>query len=249
MQEPFTIEIAGLSARVQPLFVSTRDFCRNYLTDRGPEIYVEVTEADLAQQQESLRQEALEEGMRVRKFTDPFLERATIQYKIALALLDRQTILFHGSTVAVDDAAYLFTAPCGTGKSTHTRFWRETFGSRAVMVNDDKAFLRITPAGVFAYGSPWSGKHGLDTNICLPLKGICFLQRGQENRIKRASPDDYIEELRHQTMVPEEPTARDKALALAEELSQRIALWEMECTKDPSAAMVSYKAMSGLLQK
>jgi len=147
--------------------------------------------------------------------------------------------------VGVDGMAYLFTAPCGTGKSTHTRFWRETFGKRAVMVNDDKSFLRITDSGVFAYGSPWSGKHGLDTNICLPLKGICFLHRGAENRICRAKIDDCLPQLRHQCMIPETSWGKEKALALVEELARQSPLWEMECTKDPAAALVSYRAMSG----
>ena len=71
------------------------------------------------------------------------------------------------------------------------------------MVNDDKTFLRVTCDGVLAFGSPWSGKHGLDTNVCLPLKGICFLQRGKENVIRRATPEECLPELRHQSMIPE----------------------------------------------
>lgn len=244
--EAFTIEIAGLVARVQPLFISTREYCRGYLTERSPKIFVETIREDLAYEQKMLDIEAEEEGLKRRKFTDPFLERATIQRKIAQELLSRDTVLFHGSTVGVDGVAYLFTAPCGTGKSTHTRFWRETFQERAVTVNDDKAFLRITDTGVFAYGSPWSGKHGLDSNICLPLKGICFLQRGVENRICRAKPEDCIGELRHQCFIPETANDAAKALALVDALAQKIALWEMECTKDPAAATVSYEAMSGI---
>ncbi len=240
--DAFTIEIAGLTARVQPRFISTREYCRAYLAEGEPALFVEVTEADLAYEQKMLDIEADEEGLKRRKFTDPFLERTTIQRKIALALLQRDTILLHGSTVGVDGKAYLFTAPCGTGKSTHTRFWRETFGQRAVTVNDDKAFLRITPEGVWAYGSPWSGKHGLDTNLCLPLQGICFLSRGTENRITRAVPEACIPELRHQCMIPE--GCEEMAFALVERLSRQVALWEMTCTKDPAAALVSYDAMS-----
>lgn len=244
--DAFTMQIASLVTRVQPLFISTREYCRPYLTELEPEFFVEVTETDLVYEQEMAEREALEEGLKIRKFTGPFLERATIQRKIARKLLERDTLLLHGSTVGADGAAYLFTAPCGTGKSTHTRFWRETFGQRAVTVNDDKAFLRITDAGVFAYGSPWSGKHGLQTNICLPLKGICFLRRGAENRICRAEAAHCIGELRHQSFIPEDPWGEARAFALADALSQRVALWEMECTKDPEAALVSYSAMSGV---
>ena len=242
--DAFTIQIAGLTARVQPLFSSTREYCRSYLTDDAPDVYVEVTKPDLAVTQALLEREAVEDGIRVRKFPEPFLERATIQRKIALELITRNTILLHGSAVGLDGEAYLFTAPCGTGKSTHTRFWREMFGHRAVMVNDDKPFLQITSSGVIAYGSPWSGKHGLDSNISLPLKGICFLRRGTANRIHPVTPEKYFDELCRQSVFPEDSSGRRKALALVNALAQVIPLWEMECTKDPLAAFVSYQAMS-----
>lgn len=238
------MEIAGLAARVLPLFSSTREYCRPYLSEQEAEVLITVSEQDLLFEQAMLEKEALEEGLHVRRFPDPFLERATVQRKFARALLERNTLLLHGSTVGVDGQAYLFTAPCRTGKSTHTRLWREVFGSRAVMVNDDKAFLRITDSGVLAFGSPWTGKHGLGSNICLPLKGICFLSRGSKNQIFRAEPQNCIQELRHQSFLPEDPAGAEKALALMGELSQKVSLWQMECTKAPEAAHISYKAMS-----
>ena len=244
--EPFTIQIARLVTRVHPMFSSTRDYCRSYLSELAPEFDVVVTAQDLVREQELAELEAMEEGLRLRKFSDPFLERAVIQRKIARELLRRNTILLHGSTVAVDGAAYLFTAPCGTGKSTHTRLWREALGDRAVMVNDDRAFLRISDDGVIAYGSPWSGKHGLDSNIALPIKGICFLRRGPENAICRAQGAECIRELQHQCFLPEDTPGQDLARTLVEQLSRQAALWQMECTKDPAAARLAHQAMSAV---
>ena len=241
--EAFTVEIAGLAVRVQPLFQSTREYCKPYLTDKAPEFFVDVTAEDLVFQQSLLDREAVEEGIKFRKFTDPFLERATIQRKVADQLLSQNTLMLHGSTVSVDGEAYLFTGPCGTGKSTHTRLWRELFGPRAVMVNDDMPFLEITPGGVLAYGSPWSGKHGLATNICVPLKGICFLRRGKENEISRISADSAMAELCHQTHTPEDPVLQEKSVALVGDLAKTVPLWEMCCNTDPEAARVSYSAM------
>ena len=243
----FTIEIAGLRAAVSSLFDSTRDYCRNYLTEGAPEISVVVTREDLAFEQDFLLQEAREEGIRPRIFSDPFLERAAIQRKLAEALFDRGTLMLHGSTVAVDGRAYLFTAKCGTGKSTHTRLWREVFGSRAVMVNDDKPFLVVGEQEVLACGSPWSGKHGLDNNITLPLGGICILHRGPENRIRPIPPEEALPMLRHQGYVP---LAREKYadyLELTEKLAKTVPLWQMECNKNAEAAEVAHGAMSAEL--
>ena len=241
--EPFRIAIAGLCAQVQPMFLSTKEYCKAYLTEQESEIFLTVTPEDLAYEQRMADIEADEEGLKRRKFTDPFLERASIQRQIADALLRRNVLMTHGSTVAVDGEAYLFTAACGTGKSTHTRLWRETFGPRAVMVNDDKPFLEIRKDGVIAHGSPWTGKHGLGTNVSMPLKGICILHRGPENVIRPIKPADAMDMLLHQTHVPEGHSAL--ATALVEKLANTVPLWEMECTKDPDAALVSYGAMSG----
>ena len=239
--EAFSIEIAGFVFRVHPLFETTRLYCREYLTDKVPEFELAVTGDDLVLEQNLLDLEADEEGLKRRKFTDPFLERSVIQRKIAEFLLERDVLLLHGSTVAVDGLAYLFTAACGTGKSTHTRFWRDVFGERSVMVNDDKPFLRWTPDCVMAYGSPWTGKHGLGNNVCFPLKGICILSRGVQNRIRRICADDARHMLMHQCFHTEDD---EQAALLVERLMEWIPLWQMECTKDPAAARTAWEAMS-----
>ena len=243
--EVFTMEIAGLVVGVQPLFQSTREYCKPYLTDKVPEFWVQVTWEDLAFEQMRLEKEAVEEGLKIRKFKDPFLERSTIQRRVADCLVGRNTLMLHGSTVAVDGSAYLFTAPCGTGKSTHTRLWRELLGERAVMVNDDKPFLQITSDRVLAYGSPWSGKHGLATNVCVPLKGICLLHRGSENVICRAEKKALMDILCRQVHLPDEISLAQDVFSLVDTLAEMVPLWDMHCNKEPEAAKVAYSAMHG----
>ena len=112
------------------------------------------------------------------------------------------------------------------------------------MVNDDKPFLRLTPTGVLAYGSPWSGKHGLATNICVPLQGICLLHRGAENRIQPISAQGIRGELRHQLHAPADQNLTQKGFAILDRLLAQIPTWEMYCNKDASAALVAYEVMS-----
>ena len=242
--DSFRIKIADLVTEVQPLFESTRDYCRKYLSDETPDYHICITEDDLIFEQKMLDIEAVEEGLKRRRFSGPFLERTAIQRKIAEKLLEYNTLLMHGSTVGLDGYAYLFTAHCGTGKSTHTRLWREVFGERAIMINDDKPFLQVRQGHVVAFGSPWSGKHGLDHNIALPLKGVCILSRGSVNRICATLPEDAAEMLRHQCMIPANPVLQAKALSLVDDLMNFVPLWKMECTKDPEAARISWSAMS-----
>ena len=237
----FTMKVAGAVAEVHSLFDSTRDYCNAYLTEEDPEFTITVTPENLAFEQADLLAEAKAEGMKPRRFTDPFLERAAIQRAFADFLLNRNILLFHGSTVALDGYAYLFTAKCGTGKSTHTRLWREVFPG-AQMVNDDKPFLEITEDGVIAHGSPWSGKHGLSENISVPLKGICILHRGPENKIRPISPEEAMEMLLAQGYCPAE--SQEKSQTLTQTLANTTSLWSMECTKNTEAAKISHQAMS-----
>ena len=153
----FHLKIAGHTGAITSLFESTPQYFRPYLTDNPAEFSVSVTREDIAFEQADLLEEAHRDGFRLRVFTDPFLERAAIQRAFAEFLFDYNILLFHGSAIAVDGEGYLFTAHSGTGKSTHTRLWKQIFGDRAVMVNDDKPFLELTGNGVILHGSPWSG--------------------------------------------------------------------------------------------
>ena len=237
----FRMEIAGFRFQVNALFESTAAYCRDYRTEEEPAFFIDVSRDDLIREQHLLNVEADEEGLKRRKFSDMFLERSVIQRKVAEFLLERDILMLHGSTVAVDGQAYLFTASCGTGKSTHTRFWREVFGERAVMVNDDKPFLRIEADGVTAYGSPWTGKHGLGGNVVFPLNGICILKRGPVNSIRKMTPDEARDMLLHESFQPE--GGAGCVTGLVERMMELVPLWEMECTKDPRAAMIAFEAM------
>ena len=237
------IEIAEVSFQVTSLFESTKDYCKNYLTEKEPDFSLEVFPEDLVFEQNFLDQEAKEEGLKRRKFSDPFLERTAIQRKVADFLLQKDVVLFHGSGLALDGAGFLFTAACGTGKSTHTRFWREVFGDRAVMVNDDKPFVRLDGEQVLVCGAPWSGKHGLDANMAVPLKGLCILHRGSENRIRRIPAEEAMAELLHQGCAPTDVADAPRFQALIRQLAESVSLWRMNCIKDPSAAATACEAM------
>lgn len=240
----FRMKIAGMVGQVCSLFHSTPHYFRSYLTDEPADFAVTVRPEDLRFEQAELDREAAEEGFRFRVFTDPFLERAAVQRAFAEHLFDRDTLMIHGSAIALDGRGYLFMARSGTGKSTHTRLWREAFGERAVMINDDKPFVAVTGEGVTIFGSPWSGKHGLDSNIATPLAGICILERGMEDRIWSISPQEALPMLKKQAYCPMAAEKQEKFHTLVEFLGTKVPLWKMECTKNPTAAHTAASAMT-----
>ena len=239
----FRLRIAGHTAAVTSLFESTPHYFRPYLAEDEPEFSITVTWEDVEFERRFCTAEAIAEGFRFRDFPDTYLERAAVQRKFADHLFPLGIILFHGSAIAVEGEGYLFTARSGTGKSTHTRLWRECFGSRAVMVNDDKPFLEFSAGGVLVHGSPWSGKHGLDANICVPLKGICILERGSENRIRPMDAQEALPMLQKQSSPPSDPAQLYELQQRVQALARTVPLWHMTCTRDPQAARVAAGAM------
>lgn len=155
-------------------------------------------------------------------------------------------LMLHASAVMMDGWAYLFSAPCGTGKSTHTRLWLEQFGERAAILNDDKPALRRVDGKWYAYGTPWSGKHDISINTRVPLGGICVLRRGETNLIERYSGPAAVHALLEQTTRARNPEFMGKMLALLDKLLTEVPVWRMECNMDPEAAIMSHKAMSNV---
>ena len=239
----FTIRVADRLVGVHAIHESTRSFCRDYLSEEEPEFRVEITAADLRYEREKSEREDRIEGLPPRSFSDAYLETIALLRRISERLFDYGTLLFHGSAVAVDGWAYLFTAKSGTGKSTHTRLWREQFGDRAVMINDDKPFLQIDGDRIIAWGSPWNGKHRLDTNAGVPLRGICILERGEENHIQRISPREALFMLIQQSSRPAEPARMPRYMELIDGLAKGTSFYRLTCNMNPQAAQVSYHGM------
>ncbi len=162
-------------------------------------------------------------------------------------LLNYDGMMLHASAVVMDGKAYLFCAPCGTGKSTHTSLWQQVFGpDRAKILNDDKPAVRFMDGKFYAYGTPWSGKHDISINARFPLAGICILSQGPENKIERCAPGDGIFALMDQTFRPRSPEKMDQLLTMIDRVLTAVPLWRMTCNMDPQAAIISYEAMSAV---
>lgn len=244
MEKTFAIKLAGIVIGIHPLFPEIQEMCRDYLTEEDADFSVAVKPEDIRFEREKSDREAIIEGHEPVAYSDEYLETLAVYRKIAQGLLNYNTTLFHGSVIAVDGEGYLFTAKSGTGKSTHTRLWREYFGERAMMINDDKPLLKITDDGVTVYGTPWDGKHHLSTNTSVPLKAICILERSEANRIAPVTAKEVFPMLCQQCYRPHSSDAMVKTLSMIDRLSHSIALYRLGCNMEQEAANIAYKGMN-----
>lgn len=230
--------LAGLNIRVTSLYDAVHRFCAEYLSS-GPDADFDVR---TGQEEIDFERGRFTDGLQRQ---DAFLEILAVYRKIAEKTPDYGIFLMHGSALALDGEAYLFTAESGTGKSTHARLWREVFGDRVVMVNDDKPLVKVTRDGAVVYGTPWNGKHRLGENISAPLKAVAVLERAKENSVRRITVSEAYPTLVRQIYRPADPRMLEKTLTLIDLLTEKVGLYRLGCNMEREAALVSYSGMKG----
>lgn len=234
--ETLFFSIAGLTIRMEYRDPRILAFCRDYLTDPtdAPAFSVAPDEAEMA------RAMAQTPGM-----TPLLAEMQSLHRAVAEQTPRFGALQFHGAAVAADGKAYLFTAPSGTGKSTHIRLWKEVYGDRVQIVNGDKPMIRMRDGTAEVCSTPWAGKEGWQKNTVVPLGGVCLLKRGRENRIRRVSPGEHLPFLMNQVYLPADGEALRATLTLLDQILTAAPCYELACDISPEAAKTSFEAMTG----
>lgn len=234
-------KIAEKVVEINSNYEKVHEYCSDYLTEEPADYSVTVTEDETKYEKIAAEKEA-EKTKTSLKILEETIESLAIYRKIAEQMIDYDTLLFHGSAIAVDGETYIFTAPSGTGKSTHTRLWREYLGNKAIMVNDDKPLLKVSDE-VIVYGTPYNGKHRLGNNISVPLKAICILTRSKENYIKKISKQEAYITIVQQTYRSNNPEKTKKVLELIDKLLDKVELYKLGCNMNIEAAKIAYEGM------
>lgn len=179
---------------------------------------------------------------------NPHLDYEMIEYiwmgsEFYNALIRFNGMLLHSSCIVYENKAYLFSAPCGTGKSTHTQIWLKRFPGSYIL-NDDKPAVRITDRGVFVYGTPFSGKTDLNVNAEVPIGGICILGRDTTNHIHGTTVEDALFNILNQTVRPVDEENMDMLLTTLDKVLAEIPVYRLYCNMELEAAEVSYNGMN-----
>jgi len=152
-------------------------------------------------------------------------------------------MLLHAATVKVGEHAYAFSAPSGTGKSTHIRLWRRVYGERIRILNGDKPILREKDGKLIAYGTPWCGKEGWNSNDEAPLGALCFVTRG-ENSIRRMTAAEAVDRVFGQLLKPTHADGVAQTLRLTDLLLRTVPLYLLSCDISEEAARLSFETMT-----
>ena len=249
----FQIEIAGLVVRIENRFDYVRNLCREYIisgttadlsngthnftgSDRGPDRCPDIT---VSVSEEELRWE-IEKASDNYFMGDGYGEGVVTYEKISNALPAYNAFVMHSSVVAVDGQAYCFAAESGKGKSTHTRYWKEVLGERVTVINGDKPIYRFKGTELMAYGTPWCGKEGWQTNTSASLKALCLLEQAEENAIYPVNAFDMLNEmLRHFYLPGGDQVDMPKMMELIDRMIETVPVYRLCCRNDRSAAEIA----------
>ena len=226
--------IAELNIKIDPLFHQTERRLEPYRADAEfADFEINLTPDDFDEYISSLAQACQEDSA----------ESTLILTKICKTVLScYDGFFFHSSCLALDGEGYVFSAPSGTGKSTHTRLWREYFGSRVTMINDDKPIVRRVNGEFRIFGTPWMGKSEIGSNTSAPIKAVYLLEQSKENHIEQVSAGRALGELLEATLLPRDRADMVRLLGLFDELFSEIPLFKLSCNMDVSAVRLAYGA-------
>lgn len=241
--QSFTIRIAGIPVRVHSIYASTKEFCRDFLSEEPPAFEIEMTMDDIQKEREIAGKRDDPDIAAPHSLSDADLETIALYRKLAAPLLSYHCVIFHGTVVAVHGYAYMFTAGSGTGKTTHAKLWLKNI-KNSFILNGDKPLIRFTGNAIMACGTPWNGKEDLGTNAVLPLRAICFLSRDTENHIERIPMEEAFPGLYQQMHLCRGLSETEKQLTLLGEIAGRVDLYRLGCNMNSDAALLSYGEMS-----
>lgn len=174
------------------------------------------------------------------------LYRFAMWMGLGLMVAPYGTVAIHSSCIVYDGKAVLFLGKSGTGKSTHTRLWRENIEG-AFLLNDDSPLLRVEEGKVWAYGSPWSGKTPCYKQERYELVGCVRLSQAPYNKMERLSVLQA-----YGAIHPSCPPAFAYDGALYEHISRIIShllsavpVYHLACLPDREAALLSFGTLFG----
>ena len=185
----------------------------------------------------------------LRSQNHPYFSNQEWEYSLTgFAFQDRLTVLeggvLHSSSLAWDGQGIAFSANSGTGKSTHVGLWKEVFGDQVEIINDDKPAIIFEGDKAVLCGTPWSGKTALNCNKQVPLRAIVFIERGQQNSIRRLNTLDSYFYLSSQIARPYyDVSVGEKLIEFAERLLATVPIYCLTCNISHEAVQVVHKEL------
>lgn len=232
--QKFNVEFAKLNIEINCNYDYTKRFCRNYLAENKADFSISVSEAEVEEEVASSPYNPRPD----------YAESICVYREIAKQLPLFNRMVFHGAVISYNGKGYLFTAPSGTGKTTHISLWKK-YVEGVDIVNGDKPILFVDGKTVEAFATPYAGKEGFQNGKSVPLAGFCLIKRGEVNAARKVKPGEILSEIMNQVFMPYEAETVVKTLDLLDAIFKNIPAYILECDISENAVKASFEALTG----
>ena len=227
----FTIALAQMNIGIDNKYDYAENMCSDYITSEKPDFIITVSEDEINKEKTSVDTDS------------GYAESLAIYRKIAIKILSQNGFLMHGVVADIKGTGVAFLAPSGVGKSTHASLWQELLGDKFTYVNGDKPLVRIFGNKVYAYGTPWSGKENLHSNMKTVLKKVCFIKRAEKNSCVRLKKTEILEPLMNQIYMPANAGSFLSFLNILSNFIENIEFYIINCNTNADAAKTAFEVI------
>lgn len=159
--------------------------------------------------------------------------------------LSMDSITIHSSSFSIDGRGIIVSAPSGTGKSTHTRLWKERYAERVMLINDDRPLIRFLNGVPMLCGTPWSGSTDIYMDTKVPLSSIVMLERAAQNSIRRLDTCSALQMLMPRCFLPYfDESLMNTAMKVVERLVCTVPIYLLRCRPDYEAVELVQRCVS-----
>lgn len=157
-------------------------------------------------------------------------------------LTPKQGLIIHSSTIIWQDKGLMFSAPSGTGKSTHAHLWQQLYGTP--ILDGDLTACRIVDGIPIVYGLPWCGTSGEFINQSAPLRAIVFLQQAEENYIKKLDlRESFLRLAARCFLLPWNKELMNHNLNTVQDIAEKTDCYLLNCLPDPDSVELVKKCL------
>ena len=151
--------------------------------------------------------------------------------------LKKKHLPIHASAIKVNGKAVLLSGPSKSGKSTQSKYFLN-LNRNAYIINEDKPLLKIDEGRVFVLGTPWSGKHVINTNEKVLLQGIYFLNKSTKTSINEIDRKLKLKLLMKNIHRPSDEESIDNMIEVLNNLIDLSSIYHFDCENNISSAIV-----------
>lgn len=172
---------------------------------------------------------------------------SAIRFAFLYTMQKNGGFVLHSASILYKEKAWLFSGSSGTGKSTHTRLWKEKF--QTPILNGDLNLICIKDGVPMVHGIPWCGTSNIYTAKSYPLGGIVFLKQATYNHASPLTTEEAALAIFQRLISPAwSQTDVTANLDFSTQLGGQIPTYSLQCTKDAAAAFVMRETIDSSLK-